>query len=196
MSYTVQGRGDSTGAALRSVLGWTALGLLCTVALAMAFLVAWQHVRYSPGLVDDWPGGAPGFGLSCAAAVLAGRGGAAWCLRRGTARARIRTPGAVLCAVPCMVLGLLGVLYGLAVVPPRWCYQSTSPHCGSLPGAAEAGLAFLGALIAAFFAKGALSTVTGLLRQLGQLRRRDRASGTRRDPARWSGRTGPSSRSS
>ncbi|HEV7627615.1 MAG TPA: hypothetical protein VGO89_14060 [Streptomyces sp.] len=133
--------------------GWLVLGLLCLAALAMAFQVAWRHVRFSPGLVDEWPGGAPGFGLSCALAVLTGRTGTLRCLRHRSA-GRARIPAATACAALC----LLGVLYGLAVVPPRWCHQSTSPSCTSLPGAASAGLFFLATLIAAFFIKGACSS--------------------------------------
>lgn len=141
--------------------GWVVLGLLCPVALVMAFQVVWRHVRFSPGLVDGWPGGAPGFGLSCALAVLAGCKGTVWCLRNGTS-ARARIPA----AVPCAALGVLGALYGLAVVPPRWCHQSMSPHCTSLPGAATAGLFFLGTLIGAFFVHSAFSSVAGHVRAI------------------------------
>ena len=155
----MQGRTRGTASPLK-VAGWTVLGLLCLGALVMAFQVAWRHVRFSPGLVDGWPGGAPGFGLSCALAVLAGRAGTLWCLRRAPAT-RARIPGALVCAV----FGLLGALYGLAVVPPRWCHQSTSPGCGSLPGAASAGLYFLVTLIAAFFINGACSTLLGRIRR-------------------------------
>lgn len=154
----MQARSGGTPSRVKGA-GWSLLGLLCLAALAMAFQVAWRHVRFSPELVDGWPGGAPGFGLSCALAVLAGRTGTVRCLRRVRGRARI--PGAMACAA----LGLLGTLYGLAVVPPRWCHQSTSPDCASLPGAASAGLFFLATLIAAFFINSVCFTVLGRIRR-------------------------------
>ncbi|NLU66436.1 hypothetical protein [Streptomyces sp. HNM0574] len=130
---------------LLTTLGWTAATLTGLALLVGAFLQAWRHVRLTPALVDDWPGGAAGFGFCCAVAVLVGRLCVGHALRTGRRRALLPV-GVLIC--------LTGAVHGLAAVPPRWCHQSTSPRCGDLPGAAEAGLVFLGVLIAVFFLHG------------------------------------------
>jgi hypothetical protein len=171
------GRGGSgRGSAAARAAAFALLAAGCAVAGAMAFLAAWRQVRSSPALVDGWPGGDIGFGLSCGIAVLAGRTGLLRALRRARrahradrsaaappegAAARRPWCGALarasLGAVLSAGVAVLGLVYGLAVVPPRWCYQSLNPGCAALPGAAEAGLAFLAVLIAAFFAGSAVS---------------------------------------
>lgn len=138
----------------------TVLLLTCTVVVSAAFLLAWRHVRGTPELVDGWPGGAVGFGLSCGVAVLLAASGVLRGMRRmrtsgGGQERRLLVPLTAACAA----LGLLSGVYGLAVVPPRWCHESLSSACESLPGAAEAGLAFQGTLIAAFFLHGAFTTI-------------------------------------
>ncbi|MBA0049717.1 hypothetical protein E0L36_01995 [Streptomyces sp. AJS327] len=148
-------QGTSTlGKAVRGA----ALLLAAGTALAAACASALGHVRSTPGLVDGWPGGAVGFGLSCGVTVLLASTATLRLLRvirSGPTELRARyLPWAVLCAA----LGTLSGVYGLAVVPPRWCYQSLSPRCDALPGAAEAGLAFQATLIGAFFLNGAVMT--------------------------------------
>lgn len=173
------------------------LGLAGATVLVAGFVVAWRHVRFSPGLVDEWPGGAVGFGLTCAVAALVGWSGSFRLAARGLtsdvptdgstggstggadeARADARPVDGKAAhrrdlagAVGCAALGVTGLLYGLAVVPPRWCYQSLSPRCASLPGAAEAGIAFLGTLIVVFFANGAVAALLERLRELWSRRR-------------------------
>lgn len=152
----------AAGRALLAVAGTVLLAVAFVAAFLAAFAAAWRHVRFTPRLVDSWPAGAGGFGLSCAAAVLAGRAGLVRSLRRPPGAGRLA--GALVCGAAL----LLGGLYGVAVVPPRWCYQSTSPHCASLPGAAEAGLAFLGTLIGAYVASSVLSGVPARIRRLAR----------------------------
>ncbi|MGW7515957.1 hypothetical protein ACWGJ2_10220 [Streptomyces sp. NPDC054796] len=174
--------GTGTAQPLRAA-GWVLLGLAGATVLVAGFVVAWRHVRFSPGLVDEWPGGAVGFGLTCAVAALVGWSGSFRLAARGLTSDG-STDGAdeasadgspvdgkaahrrdLAGAVCCVVLGVTGLLYGLAVVPPRWCYQSLSPRCDSLPGAAEAGIAFLGTLIVVFFANGAVAALLERLRE-------------------------------
>lgn len=178
MHGTIRDDRNPRSAPPRATAGRTPLAVVCAVLcavvcaalLTVAFVAAWRHVRFTPRLVDSWPTGAGGFGLSCAVAVLAGRAGLVRSLGRATRAMRLAG------SVACGAVLLLGSLYGLAVVPPRWCYQSTSPHCGTLPGAAEAGLTFLGTLIGAYFASSVLAGVPSRVRQLA--RRGGRGSGT------------------
>ena len=153
-THTVHGKSRL----LKTVRG-TVLVLAGTVMVCAAFLAAWRHVRGSPELVDGWPGGAIGFGLSCGVAVLLAASGALRGLRRVRSSGRGPARFLIPLTVGCVALGLLSGVYGLAVVPPRWCHESLSPACESLPGAAEGGLAFQGTLIAAFFLHGAFSTI-------------------------------------